>query len=462
MRIRISALLCSLLLITTGALAADRDERASVLGNEGELYRAEAGTYGDLFPTGTETAPESRVLALDVTHPLTGTERFLIPGTADSNGDFEGRPSLFFDDGSSTLFLVWESTRNQIHPYLQITSWQHGNWSDPLVIWSNAFALKGSANLAVTRDAYNLIAADQSETVISRTVLHLIWWEDAVGGTDVLYAPIVLQDGKYSQSQPDILRLNDFVDSENGSIAPLSLVHAPAIQPGRDHRSVLATFTDQLTGRLSTLEITVLPGELNSLADKIRGEIIEIGEREFEPANPWPFADKIRGEIIEIGARLNRQNLTFLADKIRGEIIEIGSRYSRDQVSELAARIRGEIIEIGSKIFGAEHIRLYETGENRNTVETTAWFDGLETRHQLTFHTASSRLAPAGGQTPALVYSSRSGEHALLAWDYGDDWIFYQESTDEDNWSEPRALALGNHLSRERALEVLTQRIENR
>lgn len=462
MKLPVIPVLALSLAVAAGASAAAGElQRSVALGSSGELYTCLAGTYEALFQDDAVPAPRTPVLALDIARSGQPTQRLLVPGTDDLTGDIERLPSLLYEDSSNTLFLVWESIRNQIHPYLQIISYDGTSWSEPLVIWSNSFALKGSPQLAITRDSYEV--ADESapggSRMTHRAVLHLIWWEEAVGGADVLYAPIILEDGSSPSGAPDIFRLNDLdTAAADGTTAPFELVQAPVVHSGHDHRTVVMGFANHETGRFLTLEVTVLPGELSALAEGIRGEIIDIGES-FNPNNVTAFAEDIRGEIIDIGHRLNRQNVTFLAEGIRGEIIDIGYLYTPATIDNLATKIRGEIIDIGSGLFGTEHIRLYDPEEPPIIHESHT---DSGTTHLLAFHVASSRLAPSVSTTPTAIFPSQGGEQVLIAWESKDgSRIDYIESQGE-GWSDFHSLQLGSSLDRDKALQILEQRANNR
>src|SRR4051794_1082922 len=107
-----AAFACSLALAGS-ALAADRQ---AALGDSGEVYFVRAGTYGDLFPGGTDTAPENSVLALDIVRRDQPAERLLVPGTEGS--DVESSPFELYETTSGALFMVWQAQVGTIHPVL--------------------------------------------------------------------------------------------------------------------------------------------------------------------------------------------------------------------------------------------------------------------------------------------------------------------------------------------------------
>ncbi|MCB1056791.1 MAG: hypothetical protein KDD11_14915 [Acidobacteria bacterium] len=433
------------------------------LGSDGELFSVLAGPYGELFGDGA-VAADSPVLALDVSRPGEATERLLVPGTDDAFGDIEGSSALVYEDSSGTLFLVWESRRNVIHPLLNLISFDGTQWAEPLVIMSNVFALKGSPRLAITHDTYT-VQEDESVgaavEALHRAVLHLVWWEEGSAGTEVLYTPIVLDNGSYDEAPPVIFRLNDFVSQAGGSAPAMTeaFVRHPVLFPGLEHRSVMVGFTDALTGQFLTVEITVLPGELGLIADGVR-ETIDDSGYDFDPEGLTSFADLVRGNIIDIGRTLNQRNVSFMADDVRGNIIDIGRNWTHG-LTPFADTIRGNIIDIGSNLFGGEFARLYDSDSYFISEISTPDASAPQTHsHFLSLRVVSQRPLMDTDQAPAAIFLSESGEQVLVAWE-GDGRLLYRESTSA-GWSDLRSLELGDRLDAESGYQILQERTRTR
>lgn len=430
------------------------------LGSAGELYSVVAGPYGELFPQSGGADPATPVLALDVTHPGQATERLLVPGTADAYGDVEGGSSLVYEDTSETLFLVWESRRNVIHPMLNLISFDGTEWSEPLVIMSNFFALKGSPKLAITHDSYTAEQEGEPQS-LHRAVLHLSWWEEGIEETEVLYAPIVLDNGSYPAAEPPIFRLNDFQLEEPGPPVALAedFARRPTLHAGLEHRSVVLGFADASSGRYLTLEVTVLPAELGLLADGIHQQVVDSGF-DFDLDELESFAGTVRGNIIDIGRNLNQRNLTFLADDIRGNIIDIGREWNGGLVP-FSDAIRGNIIDIGSNLFGGEVARLYNShGFIVVEVVTPDAAPPQARSHFLSLRLVTDRALPDLEHPASAIFVSESGEHVLIAWE-AEGEVRYVES-EADGWSAERALALGEGLDSEGAYGILESRTRTR
>ncbi|MEM9290120.1 MAG: hypothetical protein AAGD01_00400 [Acidobacteriota bacterium] len=425
-----------------------------VLNGDGELVKAISGTYGEVFE-GSDTPSGTPVLALEITSPDGSVDRILVPGTDDLDGDLEGNSSLLFDDDSGNLFLVWESRRNIIHPVLKIAGFDGTSWSEPLVIQSNIFAAKGSPRLAVTRDSYS---ADLEGQLIdfNRTVLHLVWWEERAEGMRALYAPIFLNEGQYGSEPPTVFALNDLLASAVGGDAPRSLLEQTVIRNGRDHRSIILGFTDAVSGVMTGVEITVLPGEMGFLADDVRAHIIEIGWTSSHQMGV--LSDLVRAHIIEIGRHLNPRNLSFVADEVRAHIIEIGRRGQIMALPSLASNVRQELIGVGASIFSDERTRLYDAFEPHDIVEVGGSENGAPV-HLLDMKIISRHAIPDLTSEPNRILISDSGENMLLAWE--EDGILYYRETVEGGWSEVLSLSLDT-MSAESAYALLQQRTDAR
>ncbi|MGH9360334.1 MAG: hypothetical protein ACRD2T_00345, partial [Thermoanaerobaculia bacterium] len=211
-------ILACMAMAAAAAAPALRAEREAALGSNGELYLVRAGSYGELFPRGRATERGNQVLALEVVTPGAPAERLLVPGT--EGAEVERLPALVFEDASATVFLVWESQVNYIHPILMLSGLgPNRQWLEPIEIIGNAFADNTSPQLAVTYDTYRDAASAGTEDSRRRTILHLLWGEENGGGLyETFYTPIVLENGSLSGRNP-IYRLDELDTSPAAAAA---------------------------------------------------------------------------------------------------------------------------------------------------------------------------------------------------------------------------------------------------
>ncbi|HEV7517372.1 MAG TPA: hypothetical protein VGR07_13810 [Thermoanaerobaculia bacterium] len=455
-----AALACSFALAGS-ALAADRQ---AALGDSGEVYFVRTGSYGDLFPGGTDTSPENAVLALDVVRRDQPAERLLVPGT--EGPDVESSPFELYETTSGALFMVWQAQVGTIHPVLNLSSYKDGAWSPAIQVTGNPFARKSSPQIAITHDTYDVQdATDGTYSTGHRTILHLIWWEEAAnGGGNVLYAPILLLDGNYVGSF-QTFTLNSFVSGQSPSGvtgAAAELFRAPRIQSGASARSVLVGFADQATQRLVTLEVSMLPGELVSVSDYVRAHIIESGAK-YLPKNVKGLADDVHDSLLGSGARLHPGVLSYLADQVRAHIIESGAK-APGQLKPIAEDARAHIIESGATMVGSRIDNVTAKSDSSafspivEEIPTPSGTAGPE--HMFQVNVDSSRPIPRTGSAPNSIFVSLDGGDSIVSWDLAGE-VRYRESTDQ-GWGPIKILTLDNRLDLDRAHAILDQRVRDR
>lgn len=463
--------LCALTVLT--ASPANAAAREAALGAEGELYLAKAGTYGELFPGGTQvTDPATAVLALDVIASDGATQRVLVPSTG--GPEVERSPSVLYEEDSETVFLVWES-QEQIHPLIRLASFDGRSWSPAVrITGGNSLAAKTSPEIAVTRDSYQEVV-DGDPVVRHRTIAHLLWGEETASGYETFYSPVILEDGVYIGWNP-LFNLNEL----SGSPAPLTsfepsaeLVRAPNLQRGNDGRTVVAAFASAATRRVTTLEIDVLPRELVRLADETRSTIIDVGRRPSSAPivpNLRALAERARTSIFATGGSAYHQEvLQVLADQVQTQILASNGQ----EIISIGEATRSTIIDVGAK-FSRRGLRGGLRPATAGIAADSAVADtieqifpegpnpdgGLGLAHILHFQVMTSRPAPRTGVTGVRLFVSESGENVLVSWQEPGKLVY--RDTSENTWAEPKEIRLSTNLTLERAYEILQQRVQNR
>jgi len=459
-RLLVSVVVAAAIAVVFGAPPA-RAQTTTTVGAHGELYTVETGAYGDLFPEQSLSAAENPSLALDITEAGGTVDRLLVPGT--ESEDFEDSASLLFDDQSETLFILWQTKINLIHSKLDLISFHDGSWSPVIEIWGSPFGWKTAPQLAVTRDQFVTETDDGGTRAWARTVVHVIWAEDGTYGPNILYSPIILLDGEFVGSS-QVYSLTDLAGLDVG-VAPggvaTSLAEAPRIQPGRNGQSVVIGFTDAGSGRLVTLELEVLPGEVSFLADRARRQIIGAGAR--LRVDPNVFLDELRRQLIGSGRTIDLHPgvAMYAADVACSEVANIDPS---EDVTQIADQVRQEIIAVGA--------RMTDRGVDRTLAKTGYTVLDVSNENDATSErgadlirvsTVSNRPAPQIDDLSAEItlYLSRSGDSVIVAWPEKDRLV-YRESH-EDGWGDPLELVVGSPgvPSMERAQEMLRQRAEN-
>src|SRR5258706_6970351 len=213
-----------------------------------------------------------------------------------------------------------------------LASFDGTSWGPPIQITGNPFSSKTSPQLAITRDAFSITDDSGNTAIRHRTIVHVGWEEqNANGNTDVLYTPVILEEGNYLGWAP-VYNLNDLVGrSPSGSsfAPPDALVQAPVLQGGRDARTLVVGFASAQTRAISAVEIDVLPEEVSLLAEKCRAHIIDLG-RTLYPDHLQTFADKASTDISSIGTAFHADIIPYIAGQIHDLVLANSGTSSTD------------------------------------------------------------------------------------------------------------------------------------
>ncbi|MEO8504811.1 MAG: hypothetical protein ABI609_13020 [Acidobacteriota bacterium] len=449
-------LLCSALLLTVALPGLARGTSSSALGADGSVYSISTGTMKQLFPRQVNAYNQSySVLALDINRPGQAPVRQMVPDT--DGAETESAPYVLVDE-TGTVFLLWQ-TRFNINTLLYLRSLQDGQWSAPILIFGNSFAVKSSPQIVLTQDRFSVDDGLGGSTAIKRTVLHLIWWEDAEGGR-VLYAPLVLINGLYQDLDQPLFTLND-LDSTEASPDPRiaeTLYESPRVLSGQSDHSVVIGFTNSRNGHVATVEALLVPGDLGTLAEAERAHIIT-GGRNWQ-GNLGGLGDDVRAHIITggRGGRLSANVLSFLGDQVRAHIITSGLPASDNEL--LASDIRNFLVRAGAGLMQAG---LSASGGNSATLLTLAQASSTSTSptapaQSVQLRLVSSRPAPITGSGPTSMFLSSDGARVTTAWDDTAGNVLYCESTDQ-GWTEPVSLVLSDTLTHSAAYRLLSERL---
>lgn len=447
----------------TLSAAAFGFDRQSALGANGEIFVSHVGAYADLFPGGTATGGKNIVLALDVTDPVNGTTRLLVPGT--ENADVEQLPFLLYEESSATLFMVWQTQVSLIHPILNLGSYHAGKWGDVIPVLGDPFAKKSAPQLGVTRESYVSVAGDGTSTTVNRTVLHLVWAEDNAAGTqDTFYTPIILDDGNYLGSNP-IFRLNDYDQSPAvtgvGDV-PKSLLVAPRLETGASDQSVVVTFADAVSKRLVAIEIGVLPRQLSSLADFSRAQIIDVGARLY-PHQLSALADAASAAILASGTSFYADFAQTMASRVHSLILHAPATGGANGLQNLADGSRAQIIDVGVKL-GHGGLVNQNAGSTalKSTIEEVHSLPNdpvpSSETHLIQVQVAASRPAPTLGAGAVQLYASEDGQKEVVSWQQGQQ-IQYTEATPAGGWTDVHSIQLSDQLALDSVQQLLEHRV---
>ena len=183
----------AILALTFGSGVLQAADSPPVLGKSGDVYQVATGTYGDLFPDGSQASADAEVLRLEARRGSGTVEHHVVPGS--ESDDSDRTPSLFFDATTGRLYVVWSSSNASTLTRINLASFDGGLWSETIEVSGNIYSEKSAPRLAVTHDRFELAGGTAGESS-TRTVLHVVWSEDTTDGEKVMYAPVVLVDGE--------------------------------------------------------------------------------------------------------------------------------------------------------------------------------------------------------------------------------------------------------------------------
>ncbi len=412
------------------------------LAPSGDVFAIAEGSYGELFPDGTETLADHPVLAVAVFHPDGSSERLLVPGTA--GPEFERLSSLLIGLDGETLHVLWQSGMHS--PSLRLASRRAAGPGAAVGVVSRGVAvLPGSPRAAVTRDSAEIGGEEPEASVrMRRTVLHVVWLEEAAGRT--IYAPLVIEDGAYIGDH-SLFALDDLAPAAGGAedgngAPPAGAMLGPTIEPGDDGAAAVAAFIDPASGRLVTGVLRMAAGELSDVANRVRVRILALATT-LEPGSPDSLRDLARGaraELLAVGGRLRPALVQLLADELEAYILAEGIDWAF-QPDAMAERTRGALVELGTGFDHAPVQRMTDAGRAQMIGVGHRW-EGPARSHDLRLRVVAERPAPETGD-PASLFLSGDGEDALVAWEV-EGVVHFRESDDaaEGGWGPVRSLGV--------------------
>lgn len=439
--------------------ATAADTRA--LAPSGDIFAVAEGTYGELFPQGEATLAANPVLAVAVLHPDGADERFLVPGTA--GPELERLSSLLLGPDGETLHVLWQSGAGS--PTLKLASRRaDGAWAEVIDVSRGVAVLPGSPRAAVTRDVAEIGAPEfENDVRVSRSVLHVVWLEQVAGRT--IYAPVVIEDGVYigDHSLYALDELAPAAGPAGGEPTPAPTAGlGPAIEAGDDGAAAVAAFVDPASGRLISVELRMVSGELSDVADRVRDEILDLTAT-LEPGSPeglQSLAGGARAQLIGVGSRLQPAVLHLLADQLEAYILEEGSDWAF-QPEVMAERTRSVLVEIGSS-FDRAPIRRTHGGARAQLIGVGSRWEGPVRSLDVRLRVTAERNPPATDGAPASLYLSGDGADALAAWER-EGVVYFRESDDgaESGWGPAVSLGI---TAEDPALvrELLRERVRGR
>lgn len=439
----------SLLLAVAGPAVAS--EAPPVAGGVGEIYRARTGRLGDLVPDTATADAGNTAMVIDIARAGEPTQRLLVPGTA--GPEEEQAPFVLYQDALDTVFLIWQSKYNFLNSNFYLASYSDGRWSDPIALTTELWTIKTPPQIAVTTDTFTTVDDDGTLTRHRRTVVHTVWWEESGSGERTVYSPVVLMDGAYIGWNPrQVLDVLDPTVTAAQSTPPPTLTKAPVIASGENRKAVILSFVNPVSGRLLNLEVETLDWQLTDLAASTRAQLLADANTDIKSV-----VDGARAHILVGGSGwYNKRFLNSLATEVGDRLQEIAKNSPAGGLKSLADGARAHILVAGVDLSGHALV-------DSRPVKTLTMGPGGDASPfvMLQVRIASIFLVPSVPEAPTTIITSGDGTTSVVAWQESAERLNYRESG-PGGWSAVRTFALDGSLNRERALQMLSDRIRER
>ncbi len=451
------------LVLATGSL--DAGASAPVLGKSGDIYQVTIGSYGELFPEGTEASADAEVLRLEARRSSGTVSRYLVPGSEANDSD--RTPSLSFDASTGRLYVVWSSNNDSTLTRINLASFDGSEWSETIEVSGNIYSDKSAPRVAVTHDRFELANAEAGESS-TRTVLHVVWSEATSGGERVMYAPVVLIDGELASTWRRVHRLNDYVSQELiddpfGGEVPTSLLKAPTVDAASEANAVVIGFSDSASGAFVQLELATPAVELSELADSLEDHLNSTnlcGRIESEGSDAiTSVASAARAHIVIFGRRIRSQARGLLADEAK----QLLTRRAETLCAEgglqgVSSEARAHIVIFGARSQDGDLLEETTAGDSYVLLAAAQPMGDGYVQHLARLQVKSERVAPTIGSGQPTIFVSPEGTGAVVAWENGSAMTYVETDPATGAWSESFSLQVGDDLSSSEAYSILRDR----
>jgi len=447
-------------LVFLPALSAQCEEQVltTVLGRDGYLHSLVQGPYGELFPGGSEAQAGTPILALRISRPDGYTSQEIVPATLDQNQ--EKAAELVVEPESGFYYVFWQSWTNLIQSRFEISYFDGSSWSETLEVASSEFAWRTSPSFAVTRDTFMDIAGNDGEqaALVHRTVLHILWSEqDQDDCWKTKYAPLILDDGEYIGHHP-VLKLNDLIERPHGLQFVGGEPIAPVLKTGGPDNTVMATFFDQESGEIATVELRFAAGELSLLANQVQQRIEKVAQETDLSTSAGVV--RLIAETHQVVEGFSSLLKPEILNPLSADLEEFLRNYLNGQgdVASIAGKARAQLVNFGFRLTDGK-IKRIVADQRAQLVNFGVRSDGPRRNYDARSSVASHRRISAALEGPLTIVASSDGLRQILA-SKSAGQIRYQEVDPNGGWKPVQQITLTRDLGEAKAMALLQQRVE--
>lgn len=237
--LRRPALALALLLLVAGVASAEVQKR-TLLASDGTLYQVQTGLVSELALVGSGLPPSDFAIAWSSVKQDGAKAAGVIPGA--SNSMPKTGLDLVVDEPTSTLVVLWRE-ENFVLNKIRLAIARSGVWTLTNLLPNAGFPHAYNPKMLLTHETVHWRDANDKDVYANRSVLSVIWWEEAVLA-QARYASIFL-DETIDPSQVEVYDLPELVNDPG----PTSLENLssgayafPSLQSEGPGGAVLASF----------------------------------------------------------------------------------------------------------------------------------------------------------------------------------------------------------------------------
>ena len=353
--------------------------------------------------------------------------------------------------------MVWQSRLGK-DLGLYTVNLDRGEWSDIDEIYFSDTAAR--PRYVLTQDSFATVSETGGAQLVERHVLHVFRPRaDALDAVE--YTPIIFLNGRFVGSYEAFLfhHLNANANEPSAAALPEFL----QVTANDSQNVVSLVFGSAASGRLTTYQIGSLSLAYSNLGAEVESFVLTAG---LDLDDLLSFAGQVGGHIIGIGrhSRLSPAVLDYVAGQVEEWIVGSGAGLA-GQPDVLAAELRGLVLELStSLVFGTGGTAATKSG---SVLEIDLGHLGGDEPGPALIYAMDLRLAtelpvPETGGKELSLYTSESGSSFVAYWTDQHQTLWFVESRlgEDESWSPPKSILLGDQLSLEQARPLLRQRIQ--
>lgn len=258
------ALLFAATLVALLAAPAAAEEK-TLLSADGTLYEVRAGLATDLGLSG-DVAPDDFLIEWTERHQDGSVQVGIVPGTVGRT--VKRNLDLAFDERSRSLLLLWKEELTPLS-VLQLGVLRDGEWKTSVLLPNIGFARAFNPQMRLSHSMVRWTDSDGRPMSSERTILSVIWWEEAQYA-QARYAAIFLdQDDRLDASNVAVYDL-PLLAGGGGPTSyedtPAGAYLFPSLHSDGPAGGVLASFADLNSRKNVVIRIT-FPTDLGTPDD---------------------------------------------------------------------------------------------------------------------------------------------------------------------------------------------------